>query len=1757
MFNTGSIASSTNNFNERLMMDTNVQSMSNSNGNAGGNILSNRRIPNTSEQSMFDTSATGTESSGKTSLLNKGSASSTNVLDEQTMTNNFEQSMFDTGIAGGVTSAKSKSAGINTNERSRFAVGSAVSGTNRNEQSMLNTGSELSSIRANEQSIFNTGGNMKAATAEQNIGSKNKGSLSKSAVNSGVLFDNFGRFSSMQAGGTEFNQNANKNEATMFESVTTNNLQDKEKSTNSAFAGNNQLNTQSTINNLKETADIITTDQTIQNKGQLKRHDNSKVDEANMFNVDTTFGFGNGNFGRSTIGGLFGVNLGSRQKTGLDGSRFGGINTNFDTNVKLKNGDTYKIKSNVLQSNNTGEFPSVETTIDLIQPGTSGASNILGTETLTSGKTAKDSVTSRFNSRNTVLTQKADSLPKVSDQNVPHVNDLNTDGVYPFEGSFSARDATLSEGSSAIIDMSSVLQGHEPLHLEPSIDIVGEVVSGNSGRSQNNTGIFAVARDTNAAADITVDITRQGTDGMKSTDRQFLAVDAYHPVGTASSNVNFPNPKNTFSDKAAEISFVGLGDKVNTLAIDKVNEYVGKEQAQFGVNAGMTGKALTSNVDTSEMTNRQTLTQGDNSILNASKLSLTSINDNGRGLKVAGNNNNSINKFNTLDTSRKVVNDRTTTITDGIDVAMSGFSGAPITNMVGVIPGRSSGGMAVSGINVPSFQSTSSSTTNDFSSSLSQDITRSIADNSGFPSGSFLIGAGQPNSKIISTGRADSSNMASNVGGVAIGSEQSPGLTSISLPASAFKSNERLSQDRLQTDTKSRNVGKVDMSNFIPPPFEERNPNLGSQGTLTTNKIGSTADLIKKALGRHNQNDRFNNNLVTNNGLAFASQTNQNINQGISTDRSLGNQGISSGRSLGSTGTSSSDLQSQILRIGGSAKAAKPNPSITGIVSRNDWFNKKTDSNQNLSFGFRPNNKMNSQASNGGNQGTLAGTSSANGWTASGQVSDIAVTNERFGAASENTVFQGISAVDGRSNTGSSNNIEQKQNIPSVVEDHAIFTDLARDANANPSINSVAAALDIHTHTNRAVGNAAGRQSISKPIVGSIFGSGDNTSSTLTQTFLEKSGITREPAVDFMTTFLQHAKPTKPPTGIRNNNVQIVPLSNFSPISDNIITGRQMDAQTVDQFGVADIYTRKQQLNPSQWQQLMSEVSHNTKTDQITVDVDYQTQNVIGASATKPLNGNVKQMPSSTLSSMPTRNKAPLNTGISNRNSMFTRRENDIRSSILFEAPGMTGHKSVTIPNYRPRTSKQAPRPIKTQPNIRPPTDIGQQSLREFVGSQATAERTSSFANTFKQNQQVGSSALPILPQNNGPSVNPLKNSASVDTQVQRGQLGETGQKIQNEMDTFKLGRSILISDGVIPEFTGPNSVHSLPIDARNLLVNGVRLGQPTVASQSGVAGSVNNFKSQSQLQAEAEMLAANEVTFQDIQLGANGAAQDLNRQSILNQGNRNIDTTLSGGLKKDISGAFSQNAGFGNNNIGLSQQNFGTLDRFSGLSQTQQDFGFSANKDISIDLAKSNQNVGVAIRGDLDRGLTVTSEVTQNVDKNTGGQQSQLAIQNIGSPVNEQFLADAGTADKRTLDTAAILGLNAALKQQPMEPTLFTSGSRFAVFGRAGDVTGREVGNGHLAKPIPARRMGVLAPVHDCRYKPDPSSEYYFIYKNGITQHRFRCALGTAFDEMTCECSIRVSDHGKHNIICFYLFLHFREDRELGILHSSLKRIL
>ncbi|XP_053404425.1 serine-rich adhesin for platelets-like isoform X3 [Mercenaria mercenaria] len=1476
------------NLNERSKINTNEKSMFGTGSVSGGMKLTEQSRKNKNEQSMF-----GTDRKSSGMNLNEQSRNNTNeqsIIGTGSVSGGMnlnEQSMFDTGRMSSGMNVNEQSR-IDTNEQSMFGTGSVSGGMslpeqsrrNTNENSILGTGTISSGMYINEQSrrninkesVIGTGGvtgkksTLNYLTNDSQTKTNNMNTnelLSKTDlprqhlystdINAGVgtlgQTDTFttGKGSKQSLSGTQSIMDVNELSVINTGATEKNNISNKLAGVNIGRKGKNTAeatNEQSMINKEMQQTGIITNDKLMLSQ--------IEVNEPSVVNVDANIGVrkGHSNTGFTTVGGLFGVV--GRQNEGSSSPRFTGLsnNNNIITKIGIGGGEqVYATADNIA----TGTSQA-GTQLDSIQQLTSGTASLLGvsdtkTDNILNNNeqlslSLTNSVTSTADSSNNVSSQRANSVMDRTSQNVPHVSDLNTEGIYPFEGSLTAMDATLAEGSSAVLDMSSVLQGKEPLHLEPSMNIIGEVVSGASisDTSGSNTGIYAVAGGSNVA-----DINQSGINHLDTSTGRSVS-----STRDVSSGASMLTSSNNNKNHVADISFVSGGSEANGLAIDKVNQYVGSEnvnnkQTSLGGGNGIgnqvvnvnkitnENRVITSVENTSQIKNIQNrLTEGDQRITDASKLS----NDHTKGLAVAVNINNDINTFNKLGASNNILINKDTTITDGAGVAMSGFSGAPITNMVGVRPGTSRGGLTVKGINIPSYQ----------------------------------------------------------------------------------------------------------------------------------------------------------------------------------------------------------------------------------IHSRTEEF--------------------------------------------------------------------------------SSNSSEK------------------------------------------------------------ISGS---------------------------------------------------------------ISGRQSDAQTVDQFGVADIYTRRQQLNPSQWQQLMSKVSHEPTPRLNGINVDYQTQNVIGAGETRPLTSNINKGASMSRtgtssgfsSSTQTRNIDRSNT---NRRIPLARQSN-LRSAILFEAPGMTGHKSVTIRNYFPRTSKRPSSKTTMQSRLISPNEVGQQSLQEFVGTQATAERTSSFANTFRQNQEARAMGVPIFNKNNGVSVNSvsmtLKDQRSADPKIQpQGRLGEAGQKIQNEMNTFKLGRSILISDGVIPEFTGPNSVHRLPIDAsdlRSLSANGIRLGQPTIMSQGGSTGSEKISSQQSKLTSissqmvNSQQSGAGSLNSQIINnrqpsmgsvaspmtnsLQSNLGSLDSEMTNILQSrtgsldsqmiNNRqstkgSIDSQTVNNIQNSIGSIDSQmitnrqsNAGSPNLLIASNRQSrlgsvdsqllnsrqsrLGSLDsqmlnsrqstQLKSLSEAQktspgeirfQDIqgssfavglgsdshgktlsnrlgiaiGGGLNSDVSggLGLSRSQNNIGIAVNGNLNSAMNIKSGTTQTSSSSFSSDQ---AIQNIGLTVADQAGAGVAAAniEQRNLDTATILGLNNALKKQPMEATLFTSGSRFAVFGRANDVAGRSLSDSMQAKPIPARRMGVLGPVHDCRYKPDPSSEYYFIYKNGITQHRFRCALGTAFDEMTCECSIRVSDHGD----CLEVHMDFNN----GIVEdSSLNRL-
>ncbi|KAL4220330.1 hypothetical protein ACF0H5_020737 [Mactra antiquata] len=587
----------------------------------------------------------------------------------------------------------------------------------------------------------------------------------------------------------------------------------------------------------------------------------------------------------------------------------------------------------------------------------------------------------------------------------------------------------------------------------------------------------------------------------------------------------------------------------------------------------------------------------------------------------------------------------------------------------------------------------------------------------------------------------------------------------------------------------------------------------------------------------------------------------------------------------------------------------------------------------------------------------------------------------------------------------------------------------------------------------RTAGHSAGQTHTgphAPPVVGSIFGTADDTvnANLIDKRFWEKAGLTREPDVDFMTSFLNNAKPSRT-LNRGNENIQIVPyasdMSQIGTTSNNMIIVGRNDAKTVDQFGVADIYTREQQLNPSEWKQFLAKATQDATSPHVQSGTafNYQTQNLIGSSETKPLTDSLSRPNFLSPTKPPPIPVQPVT------------RPANMKSSVsdftMFAAPGMTGHKSVTIPNFAPRqgNARTSFAVQDRSASFGASGNTVQHQANLLPSSQASVQKPLTTSNQGPNTQQTavlvqraGGLALQGTAMSSGPQLG----GQTIQTRTQQpvGRLGESGRNIQDEMNTFTLGQSILVADGTVPEFSRPGG------SAPNVQTSpGMQtLGQPAIRPSFSAGGT------------------------QQVQRPQPGG------HSILMQGNN-----------QGIVGA---------NNNPVMPATFPS----GGISSMT----VNRTTDFSLDASLNPRPMVPGIR---------------------------------------QFGQMAGNA----MGATQLVGAAVGDTKQPMSPTLFTSGNRLAVFGPANDVSGRLINNDRQVKPVPAMRVGVLAPVVNCRYSADPTSEYYFIYKNGLTQHRFRCALGTAFDEMTCECSIRVSDHGD----CLEVHMDFNEG---VVVDSSLNRL-
>lgn len=607
--------------------------------------------------------------------------------------------------------------------------------------------------------------------------------------------------------------------------------------------------------------------------------------------------------------------------------------------------------------------------------------------------------------------------------------------------------------------------------------------------------------------------------------------------------------------------------------------------------------------------------------------------------------------------------------------------------------------------------------------------------------------------------------------------------------------------------------------------------------------------------------------------------------------------------------------------------------------------------------------------------------------------------------------------------------------------------------------------------------------------VGSITGS---TASRVQPITSNTPTDAQDAAVDFMTSFLS-AKSTKNPS--RNLNLEIVPIGTDLSHSQNnpnnvFVVGQgrsDSSMQPQDQFGVADIYTRKQLLDSNEWSALMKTVSNNANTK--IGAVPYETQNVIATGETRPFDARVKQ--------------SPLVGGASPFVTSRQIRRGDSSGShtiaTLFQAPGMTGHKSVAIPSFsfQPQVSVDrigsnsqlngATNSIMEKSSVSntivdkssqintaqtnmdrlSKANTGSNSL---LGKSSQIDRTSTVQDfnslVARQNElnDMGTSGIRNQEQNAfsaGKSVN-MNNALNTMTNEEFTQVSSLDTQTFEQSSTndrspmfgrgktadhtdFKLGKSIMISDGTIPSFVmegkrGTMSAADIQADIQsmsdiqNMASNGFRLGQP--------------------------------VVMQKVDPSSDGMATT------------NVDT-------------FNQNSFISTN------QQLNNVARNNFVSRNNQGNAINQNNFVSTDAQLK------------------VSATDVNVDMVGGPQSSSMT-----KAINE-FLSQS--KQNSVNDVTGAAGL------QPGEATAFTSGNRRAVFGpAAGEERTADRFLARVNKPAKAVRMGILGPVSECRYIPDPSSRYFFIYKNGKTVHRFRCALGTAFDEMTCECSIRVNDDGK-----------------------------
>ncbi|XP_052219210.1 uncharacterized protein LOC127836592 isoform X1 [Dreissena polymorpha] len=572
-----------------------------------------------------------------------------------------------------------------------------------------------------------------------------------------------------------------------------------------------------------------------------------------------------------------------------------------------------------------------------------------------------------------------------------------------------------------------------------------------------------------------------------------------------------------------------------------------------------------------------------------------------------------------------------------------------------------------------------------------------------------------------------------------------------------------------------------------------------------------------------------------------------------------------------------------------------------------------------------------------------------------------------------------------------------------------------------------------------------------QPIVGSIFGSAEGSSQTINQNVVDRSSIDQEPSRDFMASFLNPKNGPLRTLNLGKQSVEIVPIgSDMSKANINannmFIVGRGKASSvfepSVTDFGISEVYTRKQELDANQWNTFLKSISQDSNTRRN--NVPYQTQNILSSSAVRPLdaidlNINTISNPTASLTVDPkpmVSSNPSISVLLNSGKGQGANLGPDFVNT-MFAAPGIGGHRSIPIPTVMTRPDVAVLSSSSAGRTNRIVTDTSRNTHSVDSGSSSMSSSSILSPGSSRSVDSVFEHTIDVQKrlfekfigsQGNDPSLNGVSQRQNTGLVAQATRTADSAPvptaslSVQQQSNTrvdrrpvnsgktadhfdFKLGKSILIADGVIPNFVQDTQQSLVSTsDLQNMASSGFRLGEPVVMTRSDVTQG-NDFTS-----------------------------------------------------VRSIGGVQSPNVNPTSSTLGL---------------VITQDFG--------------NANTAVSGEQPSSRDTAVVNKALSSVQR--------AAIAASGSTA---------------------------------EATKFTSGNRIAAFGPANGADERAVNRmlERSYKPAKAMRMGILGPVSECRYKPDPQSQYYFIYKNGATEHRFRCALGTAFDEMTCECSIRVSDH-------------------------------